>query len=387
MTARLLKVLFVHSSSEMYGSDRCLYELIKGIDRERFVPVVVLPFEGLLSGKLKDLGVTVYLADPWVLRKGTFRSIRILLYVLKLPVSVLRLMRIIRKESVEVVYSNTSVLVGPALAACIMHRPYICHLRELYDSHARLAKPYGKFLCATSKKILAISWAAASTVDRVCRKKVAVIHDGIALERFINATHRIPGIIATWKQQGCVVVSDIGRVSLIKGQALFIEAAKECAQHDRSLRFLIVGDVFKGNEQLMAHLKDTVRRYDMQDIVLFTGFVQDVDDFIAGSDIIVLSTIITEGLGQVVMEGMAAGRGVIAPDRGGPVELIRHGTDGILYRAGDKDSLVRAILGAAADPTSMARIREQARLKAEKEFGVKKNVAAIEDAIVSVVRS
>ncbi|MCL4557058.1 MAG: glycosyltransferase [Deltaproteobacteria bacterium] len=381
MTARPLKVLFVHSSSEMYGSDRCLYELVRGIDKKRFVPIVVLPSGGALSGMLRDMGIAVYLTDPWVMRKGTFRSARLAPYMLKLPVSVLRLMRIIARESVSIVYSNTSVMIGPALAAYIMRRPHICHIRELYEGYPGLSRLYGPFLCASSKRIIAISNAAASLVDGRCRKKVEVVYDGIALDRFIDAPRRVPDIVSEWRRQGRIIVSDIGRISPIKGQELFIESARECMRHDRGLRFLIVGDVFKGNEQFLMRLRDTVRRYDLQDIVLFTGFVQDVDDFIASSDIIVLSTLIPEGLGQIVMEGMAAGRVVIAPDKGGPTELIRNGTDGILYMAGDRDSLTKAIMDTAADPVSRKAIGEQARHTAERRFGVQKNIAAVEKEI------
>ncbi len=49
----------------MYGSDRCLYELLRGIDKEQFVPAVVLPFEGELSEKITALGIPVSITDPW----------------------------------------------------------------------------------------------------------------------------------------------------------------------------------------------------------------------------------------------------------------------------------------------------------------------------------
>ncbi len=369
----------------MYGSDRCLYELVKRIDKTRFTPVIVLPFEGGLTGKLRALGVTVYITDPWVLRKGIFRSLKLLPYLLMLPAVIFRLARIIRKEGITVVYSNTSVIVGAPLAAFLTRRPHICHMRELYDSYPGLAPFYRSFLCLFSRKIIAISNAVAAFLQKSCSGKTAVVYDGIALERFTGTTGKIPAVLSEWKQQSRTIVSNIGRVSPIKGQELFIDAAHECIKSDRNFRFLIIGSIFKGNEQFMQGLQDRAAAYGMQETLTFTGFRDDVDDFMTGSDIIVVSTVITEGLGQVVMEGMAAGKVVIAPDKGGPVELIEDGTDGILYRAGNRDALVRALQKAAGDPALRESMGKKARIKAEKQFGIQSNIHSIERIIKEAV--
>ena len=365
----------------MYGSDRCLYELVKRIDRNRFTPVAVLPIEGILAGQLRALGVTVYITDPWVLRKGVFRSIKLLSYLLTLPAVISRLVRIIRKEGIRVVYSNTSVIVGAPIAAFLTRRPHICHMRELYDSYPGLAPFYRSFLCLFSRKIIAISNAVAAFARKGCPAKTTVVYDGIALERFTGTPEKIPAELSEWKQQKRTIVSNIGRVSPIKGQELFIDAAQECSKSDGNLRFLIIGGIFKGNEQFMQGLQDRASAYGMQEMLTFTGFRNDVDDFMTGSDIIVVSTVITEGLGQVVMEGMAAGKVVIAPDKGGPAELIEDGTDGILYRAGDRDALAQAIIKTAEDPALRKSIGETAKSKAEKKFGIQGNIDTIQEVL------
>jgi glycosyltransferase involved in cell wall biosynthesis len=381
MNSKPVKILFVHSSSEMYGSDRCLYELVKRIDKKQFTPVTVLPFEGELAEKLRALGIGIYITDPWVLRKGVFRSIKFILYLLRLPISIFRLIRIIRKERISVVYSNTSVIPGSALSAFIMRKRHICHIRELYDNYPGLSPFYSSFLCLFSRKIIAISNAVAAFVQKSCSGKATVVYDGIALERFTGATEKIPDELWGWKQQKRIVISNIGRVSHIKGQELFVDAARECMNYDLNLGFLVIGGVFQGNEAYMSHLQEMVNAHGMQDIMMFTGFRDDVDDFIRNSDIIVLSTLISEGLGQVVMEGMAAGKVVVAPDKGGPVELIENGIDGILYGTGNRDALAKAVLKAAGDPALRKSIGERARIKAEKKFGIQSNIYAIEQII------
>ena len=48
-----------------------------------------------------------------------------------------------------------------------------------------------------------------------------------------------------------------------------------------------------------------------------------------------------EPFGQVVLEGMAAGLAVIAPDEGGPAAVVADGQTGRLFRSRDPDSLAR----------------------------------------------
>src|SRR5690349_18548062 len=58
---RPARVLFLHPSDELYGSDLVLLHLVRGLDRARFEPIVVLandlPYEGRLSDALRAGGI------------------------------------------------------------------------------------------------------------------------------------------------------------------------------------------------------------------------------------------------------------------------------------------------------------------------------------------
>ena len=51
-----------------------------------------------------------------------------------------------------------------------------------------------------------------------------------------------------------------------------------------------------------------------------------------------------EGLGRVVIEAFARGRGVVATDAGGIPDLVTNGVEGILIPPGDEDALVAALV-------------------------------------------
>ena len=47
------KILYLHAGAEMYGADKVLMELIKGLDKDAFEAHVILPNDGVLVGALE----------------------------------------------------------------------------------------------------------------------------------------------------------------------------------------------------------------------------------------------------------------------------------------------------------------------------------------------
>ena len=64
---------------------------------------------------------------------------------------------------------------------------------------------------------------------------------------------------------------------------------------------------------------------------------------------LVHASLIPEPFGQVVLEGMAAGLPVLAPDEGGPAEVIEDGRTGVLFASRDAGALSAGMRALAAD--------------------------------------
>jgi len=43
------KILYLHAGAEMYGADKVLLELIKGLNKDEFEAHVILPNDGVLA--------------------------------------------------------------------------------------------------------------------------------------------------------------------------------------------------------------------------------------------------------------------------------------------------------------------------------------------------
>ncbi len=72
-----------------------------------------------------------------------------------------------------------------------------------------------------------------------------------------------------------------------------------------------------------------------------------------------------ETFGQTVQEALASGLAVVAPAAGGPLDLIRPGSTGLLYPAEDDSGLAAAVAALAADPRLRRELGEAGRRAVE----------------------
>ena len=72
------KILYLHAGAEMYGADKVLLELIKGLDQDTFEAHVILPNDGVLVGALEEVGAKVKVIDYPILRRKCSPSTGIL---------------------------------------------------------------------------------------------------------------------------------------------------------------------------------------------------------------------------------------------------------------------------------------------------------------------
>lgn len=73
----------------------------------------------------------------------------------------------------------------------------------------------------------------------------------------------------------------------------------------------------------------------IEDVVEFTGFCADVQEAIAELDLVVQASTTGEHFGQVIIEGIATGKPLVATDGGGVPEIVENAKTGILVPMGD----------------------------------------------------
>jgi glycosyltransferase involved in cell wall biosynthesis len=98
-----------------------------------------------------------------------------------------------------------------------------------------------------------------------------------------------------------------------------------------------------------AALEALARELGIGSRVAFLGWRGDVGALLSASAVLVVPSRV-EPLGNVVLEGFAAIRPVVAAAADGPRELIEDGRNGLLVPIGDDATLAQAIAGLLADP-------------------------------------
>jgi glycosyltransferase involved in cell wall biosynthesis len=154
----------------------------------------------------------------------------------------------------------------------------------------------------------------------------------------------------------------IGRLLPVKGFDVLLDALAAALRVDPGLRLALVGD---GPER--AALEAHIAELGIGDRATLVGAVRhdEVPSFLAAADVVAVPSVqrggYVDGLPNVALEAMAAGRALVATRVGGLPDLVRDDESGLLLDGGDVEALSTALLGLARDPERRARLGAAAR--------------------------
>ena len=176
-----------------------------------------------------------------------------------------------------------------------------------------------------------------SLTPPVDHDKIRLLHHGVDVDAFTptplrSTPHRLR-------------VLCVGSLEPRKGHRVLFAALARLVADGRDIEATIVG----GGDHRPA-LEAAARSLGLADVVSFTGPQQRVEviDWLAWCDVFVLPSVVlpsgwTEGIPNVLVEAMAAGRPVVASALTGVRELIDDGVHGRLFDPGDDAGLARQL--------------------------------------------
>ena len=372
------RILYVHNSSDIYGASRSLVRLLRTLDRERFSPQVMLPAEGALAVQLRAMAVPVIVFPQLsVITREVFHSWKVLLFALRLPLSALALRRILVREKIALVHTNTGVILSPGLAAWMAGVPHVWHIRDWFQEF----KSFWRFLEAWmrffSTRIIAVSEAIAG---QFCdRGKVSVINNGFDIAEFELGD---PQAGAAFRREHALgegpVVGCVGRIKIHrKGQEVLLRAAGLLKERGIRAKYLVVGAPYVGNESHLEQLHGIVRESGLGEDVVFTGELADPRPAYAAMNVFVLPSAQPEPFGGVVMEAMCMGLPVVATNIGGSVEQVADGETGYLVAPGDAVALADRLELLLRDEALRTRCGQAGRRRVAEQFTLPGMVAKI----------
>lgn len=176
------KILFVHHSSEIGGGSYCLLNLLKELDRDSYVPIVLLKSQGPLAEDISSLGVKVRFlpsldAVPYnrsLLNPRTVQAYR------RALVSLADFKEVLDDIRPDIVYLNNSMLYPYLKVGKGMGIKTVIHIREHWPSeeHRIQLRWFRKGISEYADRIIAINGYSASMVPG-CEEKKAIVYDWI----------------------------------------------------------------------------------------------------------------------------------------------------------------------------------------------------------------
>ncbi|GAM11822.1 putative glycosyltransferase YpjH [Geobacter sp. OR-1] len=177
------------------------------------------------------------------------------------------------------------------------------------------------------------------------------------------------------------IVGVVGRLSAEKAISTTLEVAKNVIHERPDTFFVLVGD-----GPCRQEVEENIRNLGLMENVFLLGFRKDAQNVYAGLDLF-LSTSLTEGIPNTVLEAMAMEVPVVHTAVGGVPEMIEDGVDGILCNVGDVDGISKAVLSVLNNEDTAAQLRKNGRQTTCNRFSFTARMRAVESIYEQVAAS
>jgi glycosyltransferase involved in cell wall biosynthesis len=370
---RRQKVLFFDHTAAMSGGEVALLNLVTNLTQQ-IEPVVVLGEDGTLRERLTAAGVETHVLplarEVAHARKDTLTKSSLLKVgaVFATMCYAFKLCSFIKKSGAALVHTNSlkADVIG-GIAARLAGVPLIWHIRDrIADDYLPPAVVRAfRWLCGfLPNRIIVNSEATRDTVA----PWATVVYEGI-VERPAASKN---------DSDAKPLIGLVGRISPWKGQHIFVRAAAEVHRAFPDARFQIIGSAMFGEEKYEHDVRALVNSLGLDQRVEFTGFRDDVFTLIDRLDIVVHASTVGEPFGQVIAEGMMAGKPVVATRGGGVPEIVVDGETGILVPMADAGAMAGAIKELLADTDRAKSMGEAGRKRVCLHFNLDLAVRRVE---------
>ncbi len=347
------------------GAEQSLALLARGLRDRGHEVSVVAPGPWALAGPLAEHGVqTIEIAcrgcwmtyhDP---RSSVETALRWARYAVPDP-GAARLRRTLSRGGFDLVHVNCLPHLRGAAAGAAAGLPVVWHLREILPAGSR-RRWFAARLARYASRIVAVSEATGNWVrEEGLAGRVDVIPNGVPAAEVTEergAARRALGL-----PESACVIGQFGQLIPHKGPLDFVRAARIAAREDPSLCFVLAG---AGPQRFVDEIRREIGEETDAHRIRLLPPQPNATRLLAATDIVCLATRTPDPLPRSVLEGMAAGRPVIAFATGGTPEMVLHERTGWLVEPGNVAALARAFLELGRDEKLRGRLGAAGRDRA-----------------------
>ena len=339
------RILYLHAGAEMYGADKVLLELIKGLDSKEFEAHVILPNDGVLVEALRQVGAQVSVLDYPILRRKYFNPKGIADYIRSYNFYAKQIALYAREHSIDMVHNNTAAVLEGIYLKRKLKLPLIWHVHEIIVKPKAISDFINMLMGRYADKIVTVSQAVANHIKQspfIKDSQVEVIYNGVD-----NAVY-YPMDASSIREkfdieEDALVIGMIGRVNAIKGQNDFIEAVEPLLEKNKTAVAFLAGGVFPGEEWRLEELDNRIASSSVVSQIYRIDYYDKTSELYNMFDIFVLPSIKPDSLPTVVLEAMACSKPVVGYNNGGIAEMVVDDKSGCLVKPNRPQELSKAI--------------------------------------------
>ena len=339
------RILYLHAGAEMYGADKVLLELIKGLDSKEFEAHVILPNDGVLVEALRQVGAKVSVLDYPILRRKYFNPKGIADYIRSYNFYAKQIALYAREHSIDMVHNNTAAVLEGIYLKRKLKLPLVWHVHEIIVKPKAISDFINMLMGRYADKIVTVSQAVANHIKQspfIKDSQVEVIYNGVD-----NAVY-YPMDASSIREkfdieQDALVIGMIGRVNAIKGQNDFIEAVEPLLEKNKQAVAFLAGGVFPGEEWRLEELDNRIASSSVVSQIHRIDYYDKTSELYNMFDIFVLPSIKPDSLPTVVLEAMACSKPVVGYNNGGIAEMVVDDKSGCLVKPNRPQELSNAI--------------------------------------------
>ena len=353
-------ILFVHQTSSIGGGSLCLINLIKGLDRTAYTPIVLLREDGPLKNNLEDLGIEVLIysklcGTPYNMPFLSFTSLYSYGQVLS---SLNGFKKILSRKNIDILYLNNMMLYPYLKIAKEVDVKSVIHIREHWpiEEHRIQLSWIQNIVYKYADRVLAINTYSASLFPRI-QNDITIVYDWIDMSSRYGRTSM--NDVFNENCENLKIYLFTGGFTPIKGGINVVESFSRDII-DKNSRLLILGEApivnYKGLKGKVKYIFNQIRKVfgiepyhvSMHKKVQLDSRIKCIPSTFYISEIIeqsycVLSYFTIPHANLALAESLILGTPVVAAQTDESMEYSNNGELAILFNINDENDFSRSL--------------------------------------------
>jgi glycosyltransferase involved in cell wall biosynthesis len=305
---------------------------------------------------------------------------------LRLSRSFFQLRHVLRHDPIDIVLTNTAVVLLGAFFAQLTRRPHVWNIKEYLDPRIKACRRFANVITRFSSAVVVPS----RVIGEAFESRLHILPDGGDIDKIKSRvkSSREDVLKTLGLPVNLPMVAQVGAISRRKGQYLTAEAFVRLARRNGPPTFSLVffGD---GNTQETERLNLILSQApgEWRAVAKLSVFEEGDLSPLAAADIVVHPSTFQDAYPNAVREAMTLGKPVIASALGGMLDMIVDGENGLVIAPDDVAALASALERLLQRGDLRQQLGESAEVFARHNFDIHVRKLAFLDLLNNLARA